>query len=57
MIDIIKKYRDVDEAFAKQIDSWHISTCEAHYPREDIEFTSKFHLILVVFRSGILLVE
>lgn len=52
VINIIKKYRDVDEAFAKQIDSWHISTCEAHYAREDIEFTGMLNLAFVVVFLG-----
>ncbi len=40
-INIIKKYREVDESFKRQISSGKIYTCEKHYELEDIEYTSK----------------
>eukprot|EP00794_Sanderia_malayensis_P014620 gene14620-16135_t len=38
-INIIKKYRGVDESFKRQINSGKIYTCEKHYEVEDIEYT------------------
>eukprot|EP00794_Sanderia_malayensis_P001918 gene1918-2175_t len=38
-INVIKKYRVVDEDFKRQIQNGNVFTCEKHYAKEDIEFT------------------
>ncbi len=39
VINILKKYREVDADFRRQIESKTVATCERHYAKEDIEYT------------------
>ena len=41
VVEVIKRYRVVDEDFKRQIKANNIRTCERHYKDEDIEYTSK----------------